>query len=317
MKTSLDHLPPGKRREIDRVLEILHEEFEDAVKPATPEGKRRGRIYKVILFGSYARGGWVDEKNIGKGYQSDYDILIVVNHKDLTDEPRYWWAAEDRISRDKSIKTPVEFIVHTLEEVNDRLGKGDYFFKDIREQGIALYEFEGTKASGNRRHDLAKPGNLTPREGYEAAKRYFDKFFPRAVRRTRVFKLELEESKDDPEWRCDAAFTLHQATEQAYKAVLLTLTLYTPPGHNINKLRGLVESLDRRLVEAWPRGRKPYDGYFQLLRRAYVDARYSENFEITRETLDWLAERVEHLHQLVETVCTERLAKLKAEAGET
>lgn len=312
MKTSLDHLPPGKRREIDRVLEILHEEFEDAVKPATPNGRRRGRIYKVILFGSYARGGWVDERNVGKGYQSDYDILIVVNHKDLTDEPRYWWAAEDRISRDKSIKTPVELIVHTLEEVNDRLRKGNYFFKDIREQGIALYEFEGTKASGNRRHDLAEPGNLTPREAHEAAKQYFNFWISKARSSLKVAKF----CYGTKEWY-ETAFNLHQATERAYKAVLLTLTLYTPPGHNIDKLRGLVESLDKRLIDAWPRGRKPYDGYFQLLRRAYVDARYSENFEITRETLDWLADRVEHLHRLVETVCTERLAKLKTEAGET
>src|SRR3546814_1243855 len=61
MKTSLDHLPPQKQRELARVLEILHEEFEDALKGSSSNWKKRGRILKVILFGSYARGAWVDE----------------------------------------------------------------------------------------------------------------------------------------------------------------------------------------------------------------------------------------------------------------
>ena len=34
----------------------------------------------------------------------------------------------------------------------------------------------------------------------------------------------------------------------------------------------------------------------------------------TKEELEWLADRVRHLQALVETVCTERLAQLKAQA---
>ena len=30
MKTDLDHLPPQKQREIERVLQLIFEEFEDA-----------------------------------------------------------------------------------------------------------------------------------------------------------------------------------------------------------------------------------------------------------------------------------------------
>lgn len=56
MKSSLDHIPPQKQRELARALEILHEEFEDALKEGTADFKKRGRILKVILFGSYAKG---------------------------------------------------------------------------------------------------------------------------------------------------------------------------------------------------------------------------------------------------------------------
>ena len=313
MKTSLDHLPERKRREIDRVKEILLEEFESAMTTANGQ-RRRGRVYKIILFGSYARGDWVDEKT-GKGYQSDFDILVIVSHPELTDGKRFWWAAEDRMLHDKAVRTPVQVIVHTLDEVNRELRKGQYYFRDIKNEGIALYEFEGTKASGNRHHALAEPGNLTPQEAYEVSKRYFDEFFPSSLRSAKTYRFHIREAKVDPKFMKDAAFTLHQSTEFAYKALLLTLTLYSPPGHNLNKLRALAESLDRDLVAAWPRGRSPYDGWFQSLRRAYTDARYSLNFEITMESLDWLGEQVGHLHDLIEAACRKRLAKLAKEAG--
>lgn len=57
MRTDLDHLPPAKQRELERVVQILFEEFRDATALSTSEWKRQARILKVILYGSYARGG--------------------------------------------------------------------------------------------------------------------------------------------------------------------------------------------------------------------------------------------------------------------
>ena len=96
MKTSLDHLPEGKRAELSRVLEVLFREFEDVTKRKS--GTRlQGRILKVILFGSYARGNWVDDP-VG-GYKSDYDLLIVVNHDDFADVTDYWMGAEAHLEQ--------------------------------------------------------------------------------------------------------------------------------------------------------------------------------------------------------------------------
>ena len=88
MKTSLDHLPEKKQRELARVVEIIHEEFADALEGGSADFKKRGRILKIILFGSYARGTFVDEPHTMKGYRSDYDILVIVNSKKLA-EPEY------------------------------------------------------------------------------------------------------------------------------------------------------------------------------------------------------------------------------------
>src|ERR1700759_1084076 len=122
MRTDLDHLPPAKQRELERVVQILFEEFDEAIGRATQDWKRKGRILKIVLYGSYARGTFVDEPHTAKGYQSDFDLLIIVNDERLTDRVKYWVKAEDRLIRDlsitKTLKTPVNFIVHSMDEVN-------------------------------------------------------------------------------------------------------------------------------------------------------------------------------------------------------
>ncbi len=95
MRNDLDHLPPAKQRELERVVQILFEEFENATSIANSTWKKHARILKVILYGSYARGGWVDEPHTAKGYQSDFDLLVIVNHEKLTDRVEYWATADE------------------------------------------------------------------------------------------------------------------------------------------------------------------------------------------------------------------------------
>ena len=95
MRKDVDHLPATQQGELERVQRVLMEEFAEAIGKATTPSRRNGKILKIILFGSYARSDWVDEPE--NGYQSDFDLLVVVNHEDLTDIAHYWYVAEDRI----------------------------------------------------------------------------------------------------------------------------------------------------------------------------------------------------------------------------
>jgi predicted nucleotidyltransferase/HEPN domain-containing protein len=280
MRRDLDHLPPVKQRELERVVQIIFEEFGDALALSKHEWKRKGRIQKVILYGSYARGGWVDEPHTAKGYQSDYDLLIIVNDKRLTDRVEFWLKLEERLNRElavtKTLRTPVNFIVHTLQEVNDGLAHGRYFFMDVRADGIALYESEDT--------ELHKPQPKTPDQALAMAKEYFDDWFPRANSGYKGFRFFL----DQEEWN-DAAFLLHQTAERMYHCVLLVTTFYTPHVHNLAFLRTQAERLDRRLVYVWPGDTRVERARFEKLKEAYVKARYSKHYRITEEELTWLA----------------------------
>jgi len=297
VKQSLDQLPESKRREFAHIVRVLFEEFAEATARATQPWKKKGRILKVVLYGSYARGGWVDDP-VG-GYQSDYDILVVVTDDRLTDVVDYWSAADDRLMRDVTINNalsaPVNFIVHSLTDVNKQLEQGRPFFIDIVEQGIALYEAEGFA--------FTTPQKLPPEKARAEAQKHFDKWFSSAD----AFRASSEFLAARGNHN-EAAFSLHQAAERLYHCTLLVLTLYSPKSHKLNFLRSHCEEIAPSLIAAWPRDDKFSRRCFELLRQAYVNARYSPHYAVTAEELDWLGAHVAQLQTLVKDVCEERLA---------
>ena len=197
------------------------------------------------------------------------------------------------------LTAPVNFIVHTLNDVNAQLERGRPFFIDIVEQGAALYEAEG--------FPFAQPRTLPFEETLAEAEANFSRWFSIAQRSLTTFKLQRAEG-DDQYWRNKAAFELHQAVEQFYHCTLLTLSLYSPKSHRLNFLRSHCEEVAPELIAAWPRDDKFSRRCFDLLRQAYVNARYSPHYEISAEELRWLGERVGTLQALVCEVCKRQIA---------
>ncbi|CAN7723531.1 HEPN domain-containing protein [Rhizobium sp. LjRoot258] len=292
----IEHLPDRKRRELARIIEILFAEVERFQSTKLSEKKGAGRILKVILYGSFARGDWVEDRL--SGYRSDYDLLIVANTKAFADEHDLWQGIDEQLLKEQighRIETPVVPIIHTLADVNDQLARGRPFFVDIARDGIVLYEQPG--------HPLAEPKPLTAEEEQREAKIYFEQWYKLSAEASKFAEFGISNGM----WR-DGAFMLHQATERAYHCALLTLTLYSPKSHRIKVLRSQAEGVDGRLIAAWPRDSRFSRRCFELLSRAYVEARYSSKYAITTEELAWLAERVKALQDLVEAICRERLS---------
>ncbi|KGB53696.1 nucleotidyltransferase and HEPN domain-containing protein [Sphingopyxis sp. SE2] len=302
MRTDLDHLPANKQRELERVVQIIFEEFEDALALAQKQWKKKGRIEKIILYGSYARGGWVDEPHTAKGYRSDFDLLIIVNDKRLTERVDYWLKLDDRLIRelaiDKSLHTPVNFIVHTLQEVNDGLAHGRYFFMDVARDGIALYSYDDK--------ELHTPKPKTPEQALAMAKEYFEEWFPAAMRKHDFARFGMDKGHLK-----ETAFELHQTAETLYHCVLLVCTFYTPHVHNLAFLRTQAERINMRLIDAWPRERREDRALFEKLKEAYVKARYSKHYRISQEELLRLSANVDALGQAVHAVCLDRISELE------
>jgi predicted nucleotidyltransferase/HEPN domain-containing protein len=271
--------------------------LEAATRTGNQPFTKQARILKLVLYGSYARGDWVDDP-VG-GYTSDYDILVVVNDERLTDF-EYWSAADDRLMRELTIarhlSAPASFIVHSITDVNTQLYKGRPFFRDIVEQGIALYEAEG--------HPFSQPGRLAADEARVEAQQHFDRWYASANRR-----FDLASTGVTRGYLKEAAFDFHQTCEQLYHCVMLVLSLYSPKSHKLNFLRGQAEELAPSLIAAWPRVERFDRRCFELLRLAYVNARYSPHYLISADELAWIGERVAELQTLVEAACRAHLEK--------
>jgi predicted nucleotidyltransferase len=304
MRTDVNHLPATKQRELERVVEILFQGLREATQDATGP-RKSARILKVILFGSYARGDWVDAPFDSNQYTSDYDILVIVNQTELTDRADYWEETEQRLLDayhvEKIIRTPVNFIVHSLQQVNDGLAHGRLLFMEIAKDGAALYQSDDRL--------LAEPKPKTPEQALLAAKDYFEDRFPESMR-----LFDLAEYAQGKGYLKNAAYLLHQVTENLYKCIMLTLTFYAPRNPNILFLRGIAEGMDNRLFDAWPRSTHAERARYQKLKEAYRKGQHSRHFDISLEELDWLRARIQVLGELVHGVCTDRIALLKTAA---
>ncbi|SMF61181.1 HEPN domain-containing protein [Allosphingosinicella indica] len=303
MRSGTDFLPDGKQRELAFVVDAIREGFDFAIARRTMPRLRGGKLLKIILFGSYARGDWVEDP-VGR-YFSDYDLLVVVDREELTDVPEFWAKTEERLLAElaggTTLRTPVSIVYHSLDDVNEKLALGRYFFIDILRDGTALFEEPG--------HPFAEPRPLSPAEALKETQDYFDEWFESA--------RDFEESARDAIGRGKsklAAFLLHQASERYYHCLFLVRTLYSPKTHNLNQLRQLAEDIEPRLKQVWPRETKFERRCYELLREAYVKARYSRHYRISAEQLEWLSARVALLHQIVREACEARIATL-AEAA--
>jgi len=294
-------LPEAKRRELEYVVDLIRAGFDAAIRHRTQPRFRNGRLLKIILFGSYARGDWVEDP-VGR-YFSDYDILVVVDHEDLTDVPEFWAKTETRLLEElgegHDLRTQVSPIYHSLEDVNEKLRLGRYFFMDILRDGIVLFEEPG--------HPFVEPEQLSPKEALQETRDYFEEWFESAANFLSLADAGREKGMDK-----ETAFLLHQATERLYHCIFLVRTLYSPKTHNLNRLRASTEQLEPRLLDVWPTDDRMHRRAYNLLREAYVKARYSREFVITDEELAWLGERVAILQELVRELCLARIEDLEA-----
>jgi predicted nucleotidyltransferase len=213
VNTSLDHLPPRQRNQL---AAVLHE-----IRSATsPE--------MVILFGSRARGDWVDDPKTG--YVSDFDILVVVEPDSLVEDHNLWSTITQRAERHT---TPAELniIIHTIADVNEQIEKGFYFFSDIQKEGIMLHD------SGH--HHLSEAKDLDPAARREFARQSFERWFESAGQFLEQYDFAFEKGHLNV-----AAFLLHQTAERFLSTVLIVFGLDP-----------LFRTLDERRIR-WPRWRR-------------------------------------------------------------
>lgn len=284
MPSNLQHLPEKKQAELLALTQVL---------------KTIRGIEMVILFGSYARGTWVEDLYTEKGtiyeYRSDYDILIVTKEDNPIKNHRIECKVDKSIPEE--VATPLSFIYHSIKFLNQALSIGNYFFNDIAKEGIVLYTSE--------RFTLEEPKDLSPTEAQQKAQDYYKQWFTSA----NDFFKHYQYAMNDKSYN-NAAFMLHQATERFYTTILLVYTDYRPKEHDLARLEKQAINCNSRF-NVFPKTTKTERDLFTLLKKAYIDSRYKmDEYQITQQDLAYLAEKVEHLKGLTEEICKAKIVEI-------
>ncbi|MCT4588828.1 MAG: nucleotidyltransferase and HEPN domain-containing protein [Carboxylicivirga sp.] len=284
MNTSLEHLPENKQDELKALAELF---------------SSSDKVLMVVLFGSFARGNWVQDRYLEKGvifeYKSDYDLLILLDNDDMSLQNHFENRIKTELINSGKLKTPVSCIFHGIDQVNEALSEGHYFFTDIKKEGIVLIR-KGTSS-------LVEPRILTSKELALKAQEYFDQWYRSSDDFIFQFNNAIQTNRMH-----NGAFQLHQAAERLYVTILLVFTGYRPKTHSLDALSFRAEMLDERLKEAFPRETDKEKSLFRLLHRAYIDARYKmDEYLITFEDLQYLGDRVSILQKLTKEVCLSKI----------
>lgn len=290
MKWSIKRLPKCTQEELNTLLELITKNIRSCSM--------------VVLYGSYARGGYVlwDERvefGVHTSYQSDYDIMVVVSNKakirDIEDILRKKVTEKYHDIFDERRHASPQFIVEYANRLNKQLERRQYFYTEIVKEGIKMYDTEEFK--------LAKPRELSFKEIKKYAQEEFEYYYPEGVNFLKHGKIDLKDKMFS-----SGSFLLHQACERFYNAINLVFANYRPKNHKLNELGGMVNKFSPDLVTVFPVNTDFEKSCFDLLCRAYIEARYNKNFVVTEEEFIYMLERTEVMKEITERICNKQIA---------
>lgn len=295
MKNSIDFLPERKQRDLHELAALIRDEVKDVVM--------------IILYGSYAANTYVerDERRdygVRTIYMSDYDLLVVTKRRLGERESTVEARVRERFAagkNDENLPRP-QIINESISKLNDALTMGRYFYVEIVAKGIMLYD------SGECL--LTTPKELDYAEIKAMAEEYYTSkyiratyFFDDAI--TNIHKNRFVQ----------ASFYLHQAAEYFLKAIPLVYILYGYKEHDLEFLIGKCKPYTLELAKVFPCDTDEEKRLFDLLRRAYLEARHNDKFVVTKADIDALVPKIELLRDIVEKVCEEQIVEYKRLSG--
>lgn len=294
MKRSIDFLPGFVQSDLHELAGLIREEISD--------------VLMIILYGSYAKNTYVihDVRPGPNGetteYHSDYDLMVVTRKRLGEREGTVETRIRNRFAEGKAEPTKVQLVSESISKLNNALSQGHYFYVDAVNEGILLYD------SGEC--ELATPRELDFAEIKRIATGYFGSNQQRAFDYLEDAVRNIEDGK-----YTHSSFFLHQAAEYLLKSVPLVFELYRYKEHDLKFLLDMCRKHTLELAEVFPCRTKWEKHVFDQLCKAYIEARYNDNFVVTKEEIDTLLPRIELLRDIVERVCRERIAYYDRQTG--
>ncbi|WP_437920662.1 nucleotidyltransferase domain-containing protein [Sphingobacterium sp. LRF_L2] len=280
-------IPEDKLNEIEAIKQVII----DFVNPD-----------KIILYGSYARGGYTDQVYMKDGikyfYISDYDLIVITDKTQVKE-----FQLADELEKRIKARPDINFFMYDIEYFNKELSTGNYFFVPVYYEGVLLFD-KGQK-------ELVEPQPLSIEQIRKNAVEYY-KFWNENI-------LEFYETSQDKlqksiEGTTRPGLTLwfqFQTIEAIYSVLLLVFMGIKPKLHNLKKYRRSVSALSKEINEIFPDVNDSYERrLFDLLNRAYISGKYKMDFEVSLDDVKEIDKRLNRLIPLANQICLRRLESL-------
>jgi HEPN domain-containing protein len=285
MKTSIKYLPEEKQEDLKYLVGLVL--------------KRIPQTEMIILYGSYATGKYVEydsriEFGIRTTYMSDYDILVVTSGAKDKEVGQKLDNIDAIYYKNPDKQTPVQFINDDIKKLNKDLSDGRYFYTQVKQEGVFLYN--SGKFKLERRRKLR----------YDEIKQQAEEYFEEKYKKANLFYEQAKFMYDKEEYSM-SLFNLHQTCENLFYAVRLVFTLENSKQHNLAKLLDSVRKYSDEFEKIFPRKTQEEQRLFNLVKAAYVEARYNPGFVVAKGDIELLMSVIAQLFDLVKRLCPKRI----------
>jgi HEPN domain-containing protein len=216
---------------------------------------------------------------VGSQYMSNYIVLVLLENLN-NKEPHEW---QDKIENQG---IPVTSIVLSVYTFNEWLKAGHRFAINVQQSAEILYD------SGSLQ--LQASHTATPHDEQIG----IEKYWRDGITKAKEFLAGSELYRIRKQFAM-AAFMLHQSAEQSLHTLLKVGTGYHANTHNIDRLLRYSSLVSDQLSDLFPQKTEADKQLFQLLQKAYSDARYKADYTISYDQLLCLTEKVRCMHEVL------------------
>jgi uncharacterized protein len=286
MLTTFDYLPPS-------LVTLLAKLIQKIASTIHPE--------KILCYG-YRTSNYQDWSSFKEdtGYQetikATFDLLVIPSNDNNQADHEILQKIDLLAS---SLNCEITAVVQSLDAVNELTTKNSRFLTTIYHKAVLVYNV----GSSTLITPPAAPSHEVTKSKLETT---WNKCFRTAERfyKTACFCL-------DNGWNEKALFDLHQATQHTCMALLRIYTGYRSTTHNLSRLLALIENFSFVPSTIFPCSTEEEIALFNLLNKAYSDARYKEDYSIPTETANLLKKRVHQLLIVAENLYNKKMIAMQ------
>jgi uncharacterized protein len=287
--TTLQHLP---KQQVAQLVQLI-QRIVQVIYPV-----------KIICYGyrSSTMDDWscfYDGDTHNKRINPTYDFLIITNDEEKRAHYEIIEIAEQQAY---PLGCDTTIIVQQLNAANQALENGSRFISTVYRKGVMLYSDNGLP--------LSMPSQELD---IRALKNVIEGNWQRRFGMSRRFLMTANYCFDNG-WNEQTIFDLHQSVEHACVAIIRVYTGFRPTTHNLSRLLDLICNFSQELVTIFPRQTKEETDLFNILNRAYSEARYNEKYTVSTEMAKILLGRVTVLLDLAEKFYESK--RLSLESGQ-